>query len=168
MRLNKKCFPRVASSFSFCSFDELAGLSDSELSFDGFSSLEHAFPSDEVGDTFDEDVNEGSLRLSESIGVGDIPSSTNRGGVDTSDTTGLEGEGRADLLEVFSSGEVGELNHGSGSESSSEVGGAGEDETEMKSYPLAWRTSLMALVELANLTKMALMLSPFSMEMILM
>ena len=132
MRLNKKCFPRVASSFSFCSFGTgLAGLSDSELSFDGFSSLEHAFPSDEVGDTFDEDVNEGSLRLSESIGVGDIPSSTNRGGVDTSDTTGLEGEGRADLLEVFSSGEVGELNHGSGSESSSEVGGAGEDETEM-------------------------------------
>jgi len=65
------------------------------------SLLKHAFPSDEVGGSLNEDVDELSLTLSESVSVGDVPSATDGGGVNTTATTGLETKSSADVLEVF-------------------------------------------------------------------
>jgi len=108
-----------------------SGSGGSEFLLNALSLSEHAFPSDVVGNSLNEDVDEGGLRLTKTVGVGDIPSAADGSRVDTGATTSLEGELGADFLEVFSSGEVGELNHGTGSETCSEVGGAGEDVTEM-------------------------------------
>ena len=56
---------------------------------------------------------------------------TSGGGVDTSGTAGLEthlGEG---LFEVRAAGDVWNLDHGAGTETSTQVGWAGKDPTEM-------------------------------------
>ena len=67
MRLNKKFFQRFPASLFFSSSSAFGnvdtGLGFGELSLDGFSLLEHAFPSDVVGDTLNEDVDEGGLGL---------------------------------------------------------------------------------------------------------
>jgi len=106
-------------------------LSASNFGFDVFLLLEHAFPADEVGHTFDEDVHERSLRLTEAIGVGDIVETALGCGIDTSTTTGLEAQLSAEVLEVLAGREQRDLNHGSSSETSSEVGRAGQNVTKM-------------------------------------
>jgi len=102
-----------------------------DLGLDVFALSEHLFPSDEVGDTMDEGVDEGDFGVSESVGVGDIELTTFSGGVDTGSTSGLESESVADVLEVGSGRELGDEAHASSTETGSTVGGAGEDETEM-------------------------------------
>ena len=113
------------------SFDGNTGLSSGDFGFAVFASLHHAFPSDDVGNTVDEHVDEINFGVSKSVSVGDIELSTDSGGVDTGSTSGLESELSADILEVGSGRELGDLNHGTGTETSSEVGGAGQDVTEM-------------------------------------
>jgi len=61
-----------------------------DLGFDVGASLESLFPSDDLGNTLDEDVDELSLGLAESVSVGDVPSATGGGGVDTSGSSGLK------------------------------------------------------------------------------
>jgi len=114
------------SHFAFFSSN---GVGDGLL--DVGTGLEGGLPLDEVGDTMDEHVDERDFGVSESVGVGDIVLTTLSGGVDTGSTSGLESELSADVLEVGSSGELGEHDHASGTETSSEVGRAGEDVTEM-------------------------------------
>jgi len=121
----------IAALMPSCSADFFTGLSTGNLSLDVLSGLEHAFPSDDVGNTVDEHVDERDFGVSESISVGDIEDSTNRLRVDTSSTTSLESELSTDILEVRSSGELGDGDHASGTETSSEVGRAGEDVSEM-------------------------------------
>jgi len=111
----------------------LSGLSASHFLLDlsGLSLLEHAFPADAVGSAFNEDVDELSLTLAKSVGVGDIPGATDGVGVDTTATTGLEAELCTLVLEVFTGREEREFDHGTGAESSSQVGWASKDETQM-------------------------------------
>jgi len=116
---------------SFFAFAFFTGLGTGNFSLDVLAFLEHGFPSDDVGDTMDEHVDESDFGVSESVGVGDVENTTLGLRVDTGSTTSLESELSADVLEVGSSGELGDGEHASGTETSSEVGRAGEDETEM-------------------------------------
>ena len=52
--------------------------------------LEGLFPSDDLGDTFDEDVDELHFGLAESIGVGDVPGAAGGGGVDSGGSSSLK------------------------------------------------------------------------------
>jgi len=67
MRLNKNCFQRFPASLIFFSSSVLAPVDSGEglgeLGINGFSSLEHTFPVDVVGDTLNEDVDKGGLGL---------------------------------------------------------------------------------------------------------
>jgi hypothetical protein len=108
-----------------------SGLGVGDLILDVLSSSKFNFPSEDVGDTMDEHVDEGDFGVTESVGVGDIELSSLGLGVDTGSTTGLESKSSADILEVGSGGEQGDQAHASSTETSSTVGGAGEDETEM-------------------------------------
>ena len=51
--------------------------------------------------TFDEDVDELDLRFSKSVSIGNIPSSSGRGRVDTGGSSSLESHSGADLFEVL-------------------------------------------------------------------
>merc|ERR1719198_23938 len=113
------------------SLDEFVGFAGSDLGLDVFATFEHSFPADDVGNTLGEGVHELGLRLSETVSVGDIPGATSGGGVDTSATTGLELHLGADFLEIGAGGHKRDLDHSSGTESSSKVGGAGEDVSKM-------------------------------------
>jgi len=101
------------------------------LDLSGLSLLEHAFPADAVCSALNEDVDELSLTLAKSIGVRDIPGATDGVGVDTTAATGLEAELSTLVLEVFTGREEREFDHGTGAESSSQVGWACKDETQM-------------------------------------
>jgi hypothetical protein len=61
-----------------------------DLGFDVGAGLESLFPSDDLGDTLDEDVDELDFGLAESVSVGDVPGTAGGGGVDTSGSSGLE------------------------------------------------------------------------------
>jgi len=111
--------------------DSLWKANSSNFSVDVLSLLKSLFPSDDLGNTLDEDVDELGLGLAESIGVGDVPGATGGGGVDTSGSSGLETHLAEDLLEVSSGRELWDLDHGASSETSSEVGWAGKNPTEM-------------------------------------
>lgn len=63
--------------------------------------VHHPFPLDEEGKSFDEDVAEVNLSLTNSIGVGDIPDSSSGCGVDTTDTSSLELHFVEEFLPVF-------------------------------------------------------------------
>jgi len=91
----------------------------------------HPFPLNEKGESFDEDVAKVDFSLSNSIGVGYIPDSSLGIGVNSSHTSGLELHFVEECFPVLASGNVGELGHASASQTSSEVGRAGEHETEM-------------------------------------
>lgn len=54
------------------------------------SGVVHPFPLDEESESFNKDVAEVDLSLTNSVGVGDIPDSSRRCGVDTTDTSSLE------------------------------------------------------------------------------
>ena len=60
-----------------------------DLGFDVGAGLESLFPSDDLGNTLDEDVDELDFGLAESIGVGNVPGAAGGGGVDTSGSSGL-------------------------------------------------------------------------------
>ena len=62
------------------------------LGFDIGAGFEGLFPSDDLGDTLDEDVDELGLRLAKSISVGDVPGAAGGGRIDTSSSSGLEKE----------------------------------------------------------------------------
>ena len=74
------------------------------LGVDAFTLLEHLLPTDEVGNTFDEDIDESGLTLTETVGVADVKLTTFSCRVDSSSTTGLEAEFAAEVLEVFAGG----------------------------------------------------------------
>jgi len=109
----------------------LAGLGSGDFSLDIFTLLEHLLPSEEVSNTVDEHVDEVDLGVSESVSVGDIELTTFGSGVNTGTTSSLESEFAAELLEAGSGGELGDEAHSSSTETSSTVGGAGEDVSEM-------------------------------------
>merc|ERR1719378_345703 len=101
------------------------------LGINVLAGFEVLFPTDELRDTFDENVDKLSFGLTKTVSVGDVPGATSGGGVDTSGTAGLEthlGEG---LFEVRAAGDVWNLDHGAGTETSTQVGWAGKDPTEM-------------------------------------
>jgi len=108
-----------------------SGLGVGDFALDVLSSFEHGFPSEEVGDTVDEGVDEIDFGGTESVSVGDIELTTGSSRVDTGSTSSLELELRAEFLESGSLGELGDNAHGTGTETSSTVGGAGQDVTEM-------------------------------------
>jgi hypothetical protein len=107
------------------------GLCSLKFSLNIFLLLEHAFPSDKVGNTLDENVNESGLTVSKTISVRNIPSTSSGCGINTSGSTHLELELTTEFLKVLSSREKGELDHASSSESCSKVGRAGKDVTKM-------------------------------------
>ena len=72
--------------------DGLWKANSSNFSVDVLSLLESLFPSDDLGNTLDEDVDEFDFRLAESISVGDVPGAAGGGRVDTSCSSGLEKE----------------------------------------------------------------------------
>jgi len=102
-----------------------------DLLVDVFAGLEGLFPSDDLGDTFDEDVDELHFGFAKSVGVGDVPGAAGGGRVDSSGSSGLETHLGADGLEVRSSGEEWDFDHASSSETSSEVGWASQDPAEV-------------------------------------
>ena len=59
-----------------------------DLSLDVFASFEILFPSDDLRNSLDKNVDELGLRFSKTVSVRDIPSTSSRGRVDTSGTTG--------------------------------------------------------------------------------
>ena len=78
--------------------------------------LEGLFPSDDLSDTLDEDVDQLGLGLAQAVGVGDVPGAASGGGVDTSGTTGLEAHLGKGLLEVGTARDQWHLDHGAGTE----------------------------------------------------
>jgi hypothetical protein len=70
--------------------DSLWKANSSNLSVDVLSLLKSLFPSDDLGNTLDEDVDELDFGLAESVSVGDVPGTAGGGGVDTSGSSGLE------------------------------------------------------------------------------
>ena len=75
---------------SYLDGDSLGETDSSDFSVDVLSLLEGLFPSDDLGDTFDEDVDELDFGLAKSISVGDVPGATSGGGVNSSSTSGLK------------------------------------------------------------------------------
>ena len=69
--------------------DGLWKTNSSNFGVDILSLLESLFPSDDLGNTLDEDVDELDFGLAESVSVGDVPGTTCRGGVDTSSSSCL-------------------------------------------------------------------------------
>ena len=59
-----------------------------DLSLDVLASFEILFPSNDLRNSLDENVDELGLRFSKTVSVRDIPSTSSRGRVDTSGTTG--------------------------------------------------------------------------------
>jgi len=121
----------VEFSVEIDSLDKLVGFAVGDFFLDVFTSLEHTFPPDDVGDSLSEGVHELSLGFAETVSVADIPGAAGGGGVDTSTATSLELHLCADGLEVGTSGDEGNLHHGSSAETSSEVGGASKDVSKM-------------------------------------
>merc|ERR1712216_414370 len=98
---------------------------------DALAFLEHHLPADAGGRTLDEEVDELHLGLAKAIGVGDIPRAAGRGGVDAGSAASLEAHLLQHVLEVLARGKLGELDHRAGTQASSQVGGAGEDISEV-------------------------------------
>jgi len=98
-----------------------SGLGVGDFALDVLSGFEHGFPSEEVGDTVDEGVDEIDFGGTESVSVGDIELTTGSSRVDTGSTSSLELELRAEFLESGSLGELGDNAHGTGTETSSTV-----------------------------------------------
>lgn len=130
--------------------DGLWKANSSNFSVDVLSLLESLFPSDDLGNTLDEDVDELDFRLAESISVGDVPGAAGGGRIDTSSSSGLETHSSENLLEVRSAGEVWDLDHGASSQTSSEVGWAGKDPAEMLRVHEIVSLVLQALLNLSS------------------
>jgi len=130
--------------------DSLWKANSSNFSVDVLSLLESLFPSNNLGNTLDEDVDELDFGLAESISIGDVPGAAGGGRVDTSGSSGLESHSSEDLFEVRSAGEVWDLDHGASSETSSKVGWAGEDPAKMLRVHKVVSLVLQALLNLSS------------------
>jgi len=130
--------------------DSLWKANSSNFSVDVLSLLKSLFPSDDLGNTLDEDVDELDFGLAESIGVGNVPGAAGGGGVDTSGSSGLETHSSEDLFEVRSAGEVWDLDHSASSETGSEVGWASKDPAEMLRVHEVVSLVLQALLNLSS------------------
>merc|ERR1719295_1450218 len=87
---------------------------------------------DEESDTVADELEELDLGVANTIGVGDIVGAVGGGGVDTTGTTLLETEEVQDLVELLLVlGQGRELDVDAGTETSSQVGWAGQDVAEM-------------------------------------
>jgi len=93
--------------------------------------LESLLSENDEGGALNEDVAQLDFREAETIGVGDVPGAAGGGGVDTSGATSLELHVGQNLLEVGAGGEERDLHHGTGSETSSQIGGASQDPAQM-------------------------------------
>jgi len=87
---------------------------------------------DEEGDTVADHLEELDLRVANAVSVGDIVSAVSGGSVDTTGTTLLKTEFVEDVIELLLVlGKAGKLDVDTGTETSSEIGWASEDESEM-------------------------------------
>merc|ERR1719469_775668 len=106
-------------------------LSSGHLLVDVLTLLESLLPQNDLRETLDEEVAELNLRHSQTVGVGDIPSSSGGSGVDASSSAGLEAHLLQHVLEVGTGGEERQLDHSASTQSRSQVGGAREDKAEV-------------------------------------
>merc|ERR1719423_425758 len=104
--------------------DSLWETSGSDFSFDVFTLFQSLFPSDDLSDTFDEDVDQFDFGLAQSVGVGDIPGAT-------SGTSGLETHTSEEVLEVLAARDQWDLDHSTSTETSTQVGWASEDPSQV-------------------------------------
>ena len=81
--------------------------------------------------TFDEDVDQFDFGLAQSVGVGDIPGATSGGRVNTSGTSGLETHAAEEVLEVLAARDQWDLDHGTSTETSTQVGWASENPSQV-------------------------------------
>jgi len=87
---------------------------------------------DEEGDTVADHLEELDLRVANAVSVGDIVGAVSGGSVDTTGTTLLKTEFVEDVIELLLVlGKAGKLDVDTGTETSSEIGWASEDESEM-------------------------------------
>lgn len=80
---------------------------------------------------FDETVNKVDLRVTETIGVGDVKFSGVGDGIDTGGTAGLQLHHSEKFLEVRSGREKRDGHDGASAETRAQIGGASEDVSEM-------------------------------------
>lgn len=80
-----------------------------------FSVFTTVFPLNDFGETFNEVIDEINFSLANSVSVRYIPGTATGGGVNTIASSGLELHLVEELLEVRSSGDKGDLNHGTSS-----------------------------------------------------
>ena len=59
-----------------------------DFGLDVLAGLKSLLPSDDLGNSLDEDVDQLGLGFAKTVGVGDVPGATSGGRVDTSGTTG--------------------------------------------------------------------------------
>jgi len=98
----------------------------------GLVFLELCFPDDDLRNALNEAVDQIDFRKAETIGVGDVPLAFGvGGGVDTGGAAGLELHRSQNLLEIVAGGELGNFNDGAGAETCAQIGGAGQDESQM-------------------------------------
>merc|ERR1719423_381013 len=144
--------------------DSLWETSGSDFSFDVFTLFQSLFPSDDLGDTFDEDVDQFDFGLAQSVGVGDIPGATSGGRVNTSGTSCLETHTSEEVLEVLATRDQWDLDHGTSTETSTQVGWASEDPSQVvgvhEVVTFGLKQVWMVEVALANLSMILLTLSP--------
>ena len=69
--------------------------------------LEGLFPLDDLGEAFDEDVDQLDLGFAQAVGVGNVPRSSGRGRVDSGGTAGLQSHFAANFFEVLAGREFG-------------------------------------------------------------
>merc|ERR1711933_476400 len=101
------------------------------FSFNVLSFFKSFFPADDLSNTFDEEIAQINFGETQAIRVGDIPSTTCGGRVNTSCTTSLKSHLFQDILEVFTSGEERNFHHGTSTETCTQIGWAGENVTKM-------------------------------------
>jgi len=99
---------------------------------EGFAIGSQLLHLDEEGDTVADHLEELDLRVANAVSVGDIISAVSGGSVDTTGTTLLKTEFVEDVIELLLVlGKAGKLDVDTGTETSSEIGWASEDESEM-------------------------------------